>query len=128
MRFRSETPQDQPALLELKKDYSQAQNLGNVRLGERWIFFSKFSGISYLPYDQVVRAWLRQEEVKARMCCGTANFDQFFLVVEGADGKQRRGHVTDNRCGQLCLDRIKTQNPDIKIGYVKPQERGQEEA
>lgn len=127
MRFRSETVQDQPALQELKDDYSRAQNFGNVRLGERWIFFPKFSGTTYLLYDQVVRAWLRQEEVKARVCCGTANFDQFYLVLECADGKQCRGQVINKSSGQLCLDRIKAQNPDVKIGYVKPQEQGQEE-
>ena len=126
MRFKAETAQGQPTLQELEEDYAQAQDLGKVRLGEGWIFFPKFSGISYLPYAQVVRAWLRQEEVKARLCCGTANFDQFYLVLECADGKRRRGQVLDKHLGQIGLDRIAERNPGVKIGYVKPQQ-GQEE-
>lgn len=125
MRFKAETAQGQPTLQELEEDYAQAQDLGKVRLGEGWIFFPKFSGISYLSYAQVVRAWLRQEEVKARLCCGTANFDQFYLVMECADDKRHRGQVLDKHLGQIGLDRIAERNPAVKIGYVKPQQ-GQE--
>lgn len=123
MKFKAEIPAVQPALQALEQDYARSQNLGKVRLGEQWIFLRKFSGAAYLPYDQVVRAWLRQEEVKARLCCGTANFDQFYLVLECADGRQRRGQVIDKKSGQLCLDHIQTQNPAVKIGYVKSREQ-----
>ena len=61
------------------------------------------------------------EEVKARMCCATANFDQFFLVAACADGQERRGQVIDKASGQACLDHISAKNPSVKIGYVKPQ-------
>lgn len=123
MKFKSEISRVQPALQALERDYAQSRNLGKVRMGERWIFFRKFFGAAYLPYDQVVRAWLRQEEVKARLCCGTANFDQFYLVLECADGQRRRGQVIDKNSGQLCLDYIQTRNPAVKIGYVKAREQ-----
>ena len=50
---------------------------GRVRLGESCLFFPKFSGTTYLPYSQIVNAYLRQEEVNANLCCGRANFDQW---------------------------------------------------
>ena len=105
----------------LEQDYAQAQNMGRVHLRGSCLFFRKFSGASYLPYSHILRAWLRQEEVKARMCCATANFDQFFLVAACADGQERRGQVIDKASGQACLDHISAKNPSVKIGYVKPQ-------
>lgn len=122
MKFKPEIP-DSPLSVQLPdQDYAQAQNMGKVHLGEQCLYLRKFSGTSYLPYSQIVRAWLRQEEVKARMCCATANFDQFFVVMACADGRERRGQVIDKETGQRCLDRIAAKNPDVKIGYVKPAE------
>lgn len=122
MKFKPEIPDAVLPAGVLEQDYARAQNLGKVHLGENCLFFRKFSGISYLPYSQIVRAWLRQEEVKARMCCATANFDQFYLVMACADGQERRGQVEDKAAGQRCLDHIAAKNPEVKIGYVKPAE------
>ena len=108
----------------LEPDYAKAQNMGKVHLGEQCLYFRKLSGTSYLPYNQIVRAWLRQEEVRARMCCATANFDQFYLVMACTDGQERRGQVLDKPTGQQCLDHIAAQNPSVKIGYIKPTQSG----
>ena len=105
----------------LEQDYAQAQNMGRVHLGGSCLFFRKFSGASYLPYSHILRAWLRQEEVKARMCCATANFDQFYLVMDCADGRQRRAHMPDKPSGQAALDHIAAHAPETAIGYVRPQ-------
>jgi len=107
----------------LEREFSQARNIGKVQLGESCLFFKKFSGATYLPYGRILRAWLRQEEVKARMCCATANFDQFYVVMDCDDGQQRRGQVIDKSTGQSCLDHIAARNPAAKIAYAKPEER-----
>ena len=106
----------------LEQDYAQARSMGKVYLGEVCLYLRKFSGISYLPYSQITRAWLRQEEVKARMCCATANFDQFYVVMDCADGRQRQGQVLDKDTGKAALDHIATRNLAVKIGYVKSAE------
>lgn len=122
MKFKPEIPDSLLSAALLEPDYAQAKNMGKIHLGEQCLYFRKFSGTSYLPYGQIVRAWLRQEEVKARMCCATANFDQFFVVMACADGQERRGQVIDKETGQRCLDHIAAKNPDVKLGYVKPTE------
>ena len=122
MKFKPEIPEATlPAGL-LEQDFARSQAVDKVQLGEACIYLRKFSGIVCLPCTQIVRAWLRQEEVKAKMCCGTANFDQFYLVLSCADGKERRWHVPDKAAGQRCLDHIAARNPEVKIGYVKPQQ------
>lgn len=122
MKWKAEISGDGMSPEELERDYAQARNMGKIQLGERCLYFRKFSGVSYLTYDQISRAWLRQEEVKARMCCATANFDQFYVVMACADGQERRGQVLDKAAGQSCLDHIAAQNPSVRIGYVKPAE------
>ena len=122
MRFKPEIPSAVAPFGDLEQEYTQAQDLGKLRLGESLLFFRKFSGVSFLPYGQITRAWLRQEEVRARMCCATANFDQFYLVLACADGQERQGQVEGKADGQRCLDHIAGKNPEVKIGYVKPRE------
>ena len=120
MKFKPEISNAVLSAETLEQDYAQAQNLGKVQLGEQCVFFRKFSGTSYLPYGQIVRAWLRQEEVKARMCCATANFDQFYVVMACGGGQELRGQVIDKATGQQCLDHIAAKNPGVKLGFVKP--------
>lgn len=120
MKFKPEIPGFQLPAGTTERDYAQAQNMGKVHLGEQCLFLRRVSGTGYLSYGQIVRAWLRQEEVKARMCCATANFDQFYVVLACSDGQERRGQVIGKEAGRSCLDHIAAKNPDVKIGYVKP--------
>lgn len=86
MKFKAESSAVlSPAALE--QDFQTARDIGKVRLGRQHLYFVKFSGTGYLPYTAAARAWLRQEEVNAGMCCGRINLDQFFLMVQDTDGK-----------------------------------------
>ena len=105
---------------ELEQDLNHARNAGKVRLGELVLFFSRFAGSTFMPYSEVVQAYLRQEEVTAKMCCGRANFDQFYLMILGSDGKLRKHQVADKARGDLALEHISKRNPNVLIGYRKP--------
>lgn len=122
MKFKPEIPDAVLPVEVLEQDYAQARSMGKVHLGDQCVFIRRFSGVAYLPYDRIVRVWLRQEEVKARLCCGTANFDQFYVVMACADGRERRGQVISKDMGKRCLDHIAVRNHSVSIGYVKPQE------
>ena len=75
---------------QLREDFARARNLGRVRLGEHCVYVQKFSGARCLPYGQIRRAWVRQEEVNANLCCGRANFDQFYLCLLYTSGGSAR--------------------------------------
>ena len=123
MKFKPEFPDAVLPAETLERDYAQARSFGKLRLGERCVYFRKFSGTTYLPYSRIDRAWLRQEEVKARLCCGTANFDQFYVVMVCAGGQECRGHMEDKSTGQACLNYIAAQEPSIGIGYTSKASR-----
>ena len=119
IKFKPENSGDLLPTDALEQDYAQSESAGNIYLGKQCVYLRRFSGTAYLPYRQILRAWLRQEEVRARMCCATANFDQFYLVMACADGRERRWQVPDKAAGQSCLEHITSQNPEVKIGFVK---------
>ena len=102
---------------ELEQDLNNAKPLGKVRLGELGMFFSRFAGGSFMPYSQAEHAYLRQEEVNAKLCCGRANFDQFFLMIRGSDGVLRKHQVKDMATGKYALEYIAAKNPNCIIGY-----------
>ena len=109
---------------DLSAELAAAPCVGKVRLGQQSAFFSRFAGGSYMPYHEMVNAYLRQEEVNAKLCCGRANFDQFFLMILGSDGVLRKHQVPDMEKGKLALEHIAEKNPDCVIGYRKPATAG----
>lgn len=117
MKFKPVLPDCQLSAALLEQDLAQARDVGKVRLGERCVYFTRFSSAAYLPYERVARAWLRQEQVNARLCCGTANFDQFFLMVDAGGGTPLRGQVLGKGPGKDCLAHIAARNPAAQIGY-----------
>ena len=102
---------------QLETDLRTARNLGKVRLGEHVLFFSRFSGSTFMPYSEVHHAYLRQEEVTAKMCCGRPHFDQFFLMLKGSDDVLRKHQVKDMAAGKYALEYISQKNPNCIIGY-----------
>ena len=101
---------------ELEPDWSQARDIGKVRLGERCLYLSKFSGASYLPYEKITRVWLRQEEVNAKMCCGQVNLDQFYLMVQTGDGQTLKAQVLGKDPGKAALSHVSARNPEAQVG------------
>ena len=126
MKFKPALPDLEYSLSLVKDDFSQARSIGKVHLGSDYLFLLKFSGTSFLPYSRIVHAWLRQEQVNARLCCGTANFDQFYVMLDCGGGTVYRGQVLNKEVGKDCLAHIARQNPGVKIGLYK--NTGQEEA
>ena len=105
---------------ELAAEAESARTVGKVKLGEQVALFSRFAGGSYMPYSEMVNAYVRQEEVNANLCCGRANFDQFFLMIMGSDGTLRKHQVPDMESAKLALAHIAQKNPNCVIGYQKP--------
>ena len=106
---------------QLMADFSASRAVGKVRLGQEQLYFTKFSGTAYLPYSEIVRAYLRQEEVTAKMCCGRANFDRFFVMAQGQDGTLHKLEVPTRQAADQALAHIAARNPNTEIGYRKPQ-------
>ena len=69
-----------------------------------------------LPYSQVGRVWLRQEEVSAGLCCGRAGFDQFYLMVQDRSGTCLRGQVLNKELGKQATALVLERSPGALLG------------
>ena len=120
MKFRPEAgdfPLDQDSC---KADYTQARELGRVRLGQRALYFSHLTWTGVLPLDQVERAYLRIEDVPVGMGCRRVPMGQHYLMAVLRNGETRKAAVNSRQEGDWALEQIQRQAPEIKIGYVPP--------
>ena len=101
---------------QLEEDYRQARDLGRVRLGRQAIYFPRLGRVDCLPYSQVGRVWLRQEEVSAGLCCGRAGFDQFYLMVQDRSGACLRGRVLNKELGKQATALVLERSPGALLG------------
>ena len=102
---------------DLEEDFHSAMNGGKVRSGNQCLFFPHLTTTHYLPYRAIAHAFIRQEDVPSRLCCGKAHFDQIYLVTIDCTGTERQTTVDSVDIGKTLLQVIAEKNPIIKIGY-----------
>lgn len=120
MKFKPETgdfPLDQDSC---KADYTQARELGRVRLGQRALYFSHLTWTGVLPLDQVERAYLRIEDVPVGMGCRRVPMGQHYLMVLLRSGDACKGALNGRKEGDWVLEQLHILVPEIKIGYEAP--------
>lgn len=114
MKFVSVSGDPVPANAE--KDFTGAPVFDRIRTGNTGIFFPAGFRMKYIPYDSFDRAFLRIHAVDAKMCCSSAGFDYFSLVLMNGNTCVAE-HLSENRKAmQAALEQIKSIAPAIAIG------------
>ncbi len=108
-------------LSNLDVDYESATEQGGLRAGQLAIYQRQLLRTSYLPYATITHAFLRREQVIAKMCCGAYNADQFHLVLVDADGQEHQLHLETKEDGDALLQTITQHQPGAKIGFNRQQ-------
>lgn len=90
-----------------------------IKMQEQELEYKKGFKWFMLPYTDIIQAYLRIEEVKGRMCCGTANFDLYFLMLRTGKEELIKIEVSSKELVQQMLEELKEKNPGIQIGYKK---------
>ena len=99
-----------------------------VILRDDCISYKKLINWADIDYSDIAHAYLRVEEVSAKMCCGRANFDMIFLVLVLKGGDQPfKIQITKLDKGKEMLQIIQEKNPDVKIGLYKNREEQPEQ-
>ena len=93
--------------MEDKKIKLNEENL-EYKKGFKWIalFFFFFE-----------KAYLRIEEVNGTLCCGRANFDMYFLMLQLKGGELLKLECTSKESVKDMLEVLKQKNNQIEIGY-----------
>lgn len=90
-----------------------------IVLQEKELEYKKGLKRCTLPYPEISKAYLRIEEVKGRLCCGVANFDLYFLMLQTKEGELLKLEVPSKELAKEMLEELETKNPAIEVGYKK---------
>lgn len=68
-----------------------------------------------IPFDGISNAFLRVEEIEAKVCCGRANFDRIYLVLIN-HGKEEILEMETKAQVKHILEILEEKVPNIIIG------------
>lgn len=90
---------------------------GNVRLGGHGLYSSQFLTRTFVPYSEMVQAYLRLEQSSTRLGCRLVPADYVYLMLLCSDSKLRKFLIPSRELGDRALKHIAEHNPAVVIGY-----------
>lgn len=106
---------------ELDQEFRQGIAKGKVKLGENTIFWKKGLRWYVVKIDQVERVYRRVEEVKSKLCCGSANFDIQKLMLQLKDSEELAVLISegDVKVAESLYKLLQEKHPQLEYGKVK---------
>ena len=93
-----------------------------VVLQEKELEYKKGFKWYKLSYPEISKAYLRIEEVNGRLCCGVANFDLYYLMLQTKEGELLKLEVPSKELAKEMLEELEVKNPAMEVGYKRPEE------
>ena len=101
---------------ELEREYKAATRYGEVRLGEMCLFYRYFIKIRYVAYEQIAKAYLREESGES----GEFLLKEFYLMLETKDGVLHKLRLERDVNVKSVLAYLESHYKDITIGFNRP--------
>ena len=83
------------------------------------ILYRKFLTACELPVADLVWAYLQQEDVSAKMCCGSFGAEIGRVIVLERNGKKEGFQYESMQEARELLEKLKEAAPDLAIGYTE---------
>lgn len=93
--------------------------MAKVTVTDGKIRYKKFLATCELPVTDLVWAYVQQEDVSAKMCCGSFNAEIGRVIVLERDGKKEIFQFESMQEARELLERIQKANPDLPVGYTE---------
>ena len=101
----------------LKADYDAGRSVGNVQLGNAYLFFKEKRKLYYIAYAEMTRVFRRVMLVQTKMCCGKGDLQVENLVICGQDEKELiQVQLPGARAGVIMLEELEKHGQHIQIG------------
>ena len=100
----------------LKSDYDAGRAIGNVQLGNTYLFFKEKRKLYYIPFADMTRVFRRVMLVQTKMCCGKGNLEVENLVVCNDAGELAQIQLPGARAGVILLEEVAKRAPHVQIG------------
>ena len=102
--------------VDLKTDYDGGRAIGNVQLGNTYLFFKDKRKLYYIPYADVTRVFRRVQLVQTKMCCGKGNLEVENLVICTEAGEIAQIQLPGARAGVILLEEVAKRAPHVQVG------------
>lgn len=117
MKFKNGSSAPTPDGEALARDYEQARDLGQVRLGRLGLYFPRLTQTVFLPLEALSHVYLRLEDLPVGMGCRRVPVGQYFLMVVLREGGSRKAALTDRTCGDWALEQLQALDPELRTGW-----------
>ena len=91
----------------------------NVKIENGKLIWNRFFKKKELPVSKIVWAYLQQETVNTKMCCGTADFPIGRLIIVKKDMSREVFQYEGMDKPRELLEELKKENPNMEVGYTK---------
>lgn len=100
------------------QELDSAARFGNLRLGEKRLFWKSGLRRYAVELSAVRRVWRQEENVYGKLCCGGRSYVIHRLVLRLEDGKELTLHIGDDAKAEAeaLLTAISEGFPHIVIG------------
>ena len=100
----------------LKQQYKAAAQWGEVRLAEKYLFYRYFIKIRYVCYEEITRAYLREESGES----GEFLLKEFYLMLETSDNTLHKLRMEREGNVKAVLSYLKENHQSVRIGFDRP--------
>ena len=97
----------------LKQEYKKADQKGEVRLGDKHLFYRYFIKIRYVSYTEIRKAYLREESGES----GEFLLKEFYLMLETSDGTLHKLRMEREVYAREVLSCLKNEHQSIAVGF-----------
>ena len=118
MKFKDGSACPAPDVEALARDYEQARDLGEVRLGRLGLYLPRLTQTVFLPLAALAHVYLRLEDLPVGMGCRRGPVGQYFLMAVLRNGGSYKAALTDRTCGDWALEQLHTLVPELRTGWV----------
>lgn len=101
MKFKDGSACPAPDVEALARDYEQARDLGEVRLGRLGLYLPRLTHIDFLPLESLAHVYLRLEDIPVGMGCRRVPVGQYYLMAVLRDGGKQQSRPGGPRLRRL---------------------------
>lgn len=100
------------------EDYSSAAQFGKTGIGKEGVYYKDGLKKRFAAYGEIERYFKRVHEVNGKLCCGSATFAYYKLILI-CGGKEITAMMTENeREVDGAVAGIKAIRPKIPYGFI----------
>lgn len=97
--------------------------MAKVIVADGKLRYRKFLTACEILVSDLVWAYLQQEDVSAKMCCGTYHGEIGRVIVLERNGRKEMFQFESMQEARELLEKLKEANPELAVGYTEENRR-----